>query len=234
MHCTSIALNQMLNQYVSHHLKGTELNLISKIFLNLRCEGDRGHNIDGVYCQPLSFTARTVGRCKETVRRSLERLHALGLVTIDGRTWQASIDEQGRRCSTGMIQEVRLSKKFKKQMGLFLKGAKNLTWPFEVHGGFEKKVEQLREKAKEAKERFMAVFKSKPESREVSVEKKRQVISFVSDAKTSEEFKKLVSESARLLVQGGYVGGYAEGVRLISGWMLGVEGSGCLGRLGRL
>lgn len=228
MHCTSVALNQLLNQYLSLHLKGTELNLITKIFLNLRCEGDRGHDMDGVYRQSLSFTARTVGRSKETVRRSLERLHAQGLITVDGKTWKASLNDRGKRRSTGMIQEIRISKRLKKQIGMYVKGVKNLSWPFKAHREFEKKADKLRAKSREAKRRFMAAYSSKLDPRQVPVEKKRQVLSFVGDAKTSEEFRKLASESARHLVQQGYVEGYAEGVRLISGWMLGANSDGRL------
>lgn len=223
MHFTSVELNQILNQYICHHLKGTELALITRFFLNLSCRGRQGHDLDDPYCQPLSYTARTTGKSKETIRRSMEHLHALGLITVDGRDWEQCQNKKSRRRNTGMLQEIRLSSKLKDLMDFFKKGIKKPQWPFGLHEKFQKKVEEFKDKARKAKERFMqtlTVQPEKPAKKEISEDKKRQIVSFIGYAENPEEYRKLIDESARHLLKHRFVESLPEAIRKISVWMI--------------
>ena len=155
MHCTSVEINKFLNHFLSHHLSGIELQYTEKFMMNSPCTGKKGHNISAIYDLPLSYTARILGRKKESVRLAQERLHALGILTVDGKTWEEYRRTDGRRRCTGYTQVVALSGRFKDLMRSYLRDKKQALWGFQFGEGFLEKQKERKRKAQEAKKRFL-------------------------------------------------------------------------------
>lgn len=162
MHCKSIEINRFINSYLCQHLKGNALAYITKLFLNTPCESTKGHNLDEAYTFPLNYTAKILGRSRETIRRLQEDLHALGIITVDKQSWEAYHNSKNQRTKTGMVQEVRFSKMFKAIIKRFLSKEKNIVWIFSKPAAFLKKCETKIAKAKAAKDQFLEkLFKEK-------------------------------------------------------------------------
>ena len=222
MHCTSIQINQFLNSYLSHHLKGIDLQYLTKIFLNLPCQGKQGHNSDASYTMPLSYTAKILGRGVESIRTAQERLHARGIITIDGESWDEYRRKDGGRKKTGMLQEVRFSLEFKKVMRATFNKI-TPTWIFEVCEGFRHKAQALKAKALEAKERHKKKIQAvvrvltdpkpsphRPVRKEITGDVKHRVRRIL-ELGRNEYTKKIQRErAASWLVGGGYCGSKEE------------------------
>ena len=135
--------------------------------MNLRVEGQKGHNLNSIYSQPLSYTAKIIGVRKETARRALESLHARGIVIIDQLTWDEMNDANGKRRSTGMVRDISLSEAFIATMKHFGEGLLEMkSWCFDKVKGFVKKQEGFRAKAKKAKDQFIEAMRKKMNKKE--------------------------------------------------------------------
>ena len=181
MFCTSIQINQFQNGYLCHHLKGIDLQYIEKLFLNAACEGKKGHNLKSTYQMPLNYTARILGRGRESVRLAQERLHARGIITVDGKDWNAYRHQNGKRIATGYPQVIGFSTLFLRTMGQFLK-RQAAKWIFDFTDGFKTKARRLKEKAVAARERYL---KNSPINREEVKGQVKQILnSILSETRT--------------------------------------------------
>lgn len=217
MHCKSIEINQFINTYLSQHLKGNALAYITKLFLNAPCQSKKGHSLDEAYSMSLKYTAKILGRSRETIRRLQEELHALGIITIDNQSWEAYHDAQKRRKKTGLIQDVRFSIQFKNMVKRFLSKDKQIEWTFTKPESFLEKCQKHITKAKEAKDRFI-----KKLLKEEKVQVKEPPQKLVEDikillkvAQTTNQMDGVMLNLTKRLVEDGYAQDHHEAELLI-------------------
>lgn len=152
-HVKSIEINRLVNKTLSHQLRGTELQVLQKLLLCLPVAG-AGHDLGGLYTMSIGYTARVVGRGKESVRQAIEALQARNILLINQQTWEGTQDKNGNRKKTGAAHEITLSEAFKNFVLNHAKGHV-LPWIFHFSQAFKAKKDKLVAKAKAAKEKFL-------------------------------------------------------------------------------
>lgn len=216
MHCISIDINKFINSYLSQHLRGSDLAYITKLFLNAPCVADKGHNLDAPYVFPLNYTAKILGRGRESTRRVQENLHALGLITVDGESWQEYQDNKNRRKKTGMVQEVRFSDDLKRTIKKYLSKEKIIEWIFEAPKAFLKKCSERLTRAKEAKSKFLSKDHAKEkEVRPLTNKEKKKFKDFLLSETQPDKVQRGVEYLIKHLIQKGFAKDQKEGLGLI-------------------
>ena len=155
-------INYFINNVASKNLSGTSLNLLRVILSEFK-NGDPD--------TPLLVSNGRLGEIsgvkRETCRKHKERLQALGLILIDGKTWSQSVDSENLRYHTGEIQSIRLAPAlldlmlrarhecYKKLRGKNLRQWVDSNWCFQMPEAFENKLVVLKKRATEASKRYL-------------------------------------------------------------------------------
>ena len=213
MFCTSVEINRFLNHFLSNHLTGIDLQYAEKFLINTPCQGKKGHDLSSSYDLPLTYTAKILGRKKESVRLAQERLHALGLITVDGKTWEEYRKKDGSRRCTGYTQVVALSGRFIDVIGRVIKARQKVDWLFRFCDGFLEKQRKRKARAVEAKKRFLESLATaeKVITNRVGKEIRRRIRRSLAD----QTVRHRMEEEIKGLVDGGYASSYQRALDLM-------------------
>lgn len=147
---TSIDLTNLDDKIFSKQLVRSEQALLAKLMQKFKMTS-HGHDLTDAKDYSNQYFAQILNVSQETARKAKEKLHARGIILIDGQTWD-QYQKEGRRRKTGHRQTIQLTPEFKNFVVSGLQGL--VKWTFNYCELFKKKLEDLKHRAQGAYQRW--------------------------------------------------------------------------------
>jgi hypothetical protein len=148
---SSVKINSVIENMA---INRPETSVLTKLLLSTDLT-KWGHDLSQTKTYSIAYWARKTGYCYSVVKRTIEQLHARGMILIYGKTWNEYLRENGTRVKTRYMLEISISPTFANFL-VSLAGKVQAVWQFDYVLQFKMKLENFKRKAQECRNKYLS------------------------------------------------------------------------------